>query len=197
MSDVSRFKGRQVRSFSCDPASDVQWAVSATRWLNVTIGSMTEPSFPAETNERILDDTDVGQVIGYRLAQASIATTEQFEQWVGNPLGLRPVEYTVLSVIHQNPGVSGGSIARFLAMTASNMVAWIARLEDKGLVKRESSATDGRRQSLRTTAAGTKLVKAATQRLVEADRRAFHNLSSAEHAMLLELLGKVATRRAR
>ena len=158
---------------------------------------MTQPSHPAETHERLLDDSDVSQVIGYRLAQASISTTELFGQLVGGPLDLRPVEYTVLSIINRNPGVSGGSIARFLAMTASNVVAWLTRLEEKGLVKRESSASDGRRQSLRTTAEGAKLAKAATKKLVDGDRLAFGNLSGAEHAMLLELLGKVAARRAR
>jgi hypothetical protein len=39
------------------------------------------------------------------LAQAAIITTRAFDQVAGGPLGLRPVEFTILQPVHENaPG---------------------------------------------------------------------------------------------
>lgn len=51
------------------------------------------------------------------------------------------------------------------------------------------------KQSLRTTTASAKLAKAATQKLIEGEHKALRGLTSAEHALLVELLGKVAAQR--
>lgn len=158
---------------------------------------MVKPSKPADTTPLgNLGEARMHDVIGYQVAQASIATLGWFERLVGLPMALRPVEYTMLTLIHDNPGVTGARLARALAVTAPNIVTWVSRLEERGLVKRESSATDRRAQSLRTTAAGAKLAGEATRRLLEGEREAFAHLSNAERAMLVELLHKVALRRA-
>jgi DNA-binding MarR family transcriptional regulator len=141
-----------------------------------------------------LDEAGLRQVLGYQLAQATIVTDALYQQHVGGPEGLRPVEYTILTLVAENPGGSQARLARALAVTAPAVTALVERLESRGLVKREQSADDRRAQVLHTTREGAALVKRATQRIVEAERAALQ-LTPGEHAILGELLHKVACAR--
>jgi DNA-binding MarR family transcriptional regulator len=143
-----------------------------------------------------LDEARLHHVLGYQMAQATIVTQAVFMSHVGHPFELRPVEYTVLTLIVENPGGSLARLARALAVTAPNITMWIDKLEARGLVRREPSATDRRAQVLRATPEGEALARQATQRILEAERAALTTLSPAEHAMLVELLHKLACARA-
>jgi DNA-binding MarR family transcriptional regulator len=160
---------------------------------------VTMPSMPTQrqrsqdlTPEGGLGEAALKHIVGYQLAQATITTTEVFQSQVGGPFDLRPVEFTVLTLIHENPGVSGKQLARALAVTPPNITMWIDRLEARGLVARERSATDGRAQHLRATPQGAALARNAVQRLLDGERQAMAALSSAERAILVELLHKAA-----
>ena len=142
-----------------------------------------------------LEEARVHDVIGYQVAQASIATVAAFQRSVGEPLELRPVEYTILALIDENPGVTGARLARALAVTPPNITTWLDKLDKRGLIAREAGTTDRRSQHVKTTKKGSTLVAEATRRLLLQDRELFSNLSAAERAMLVELLHKVALRR--
>jgi len=137
----------------------------------------------------------LNRLIGYQLAQATIAADRVFREQVGRPYDLRPVEYTLLTLIADNPGCSSSAMAQALSLTAPNMSMWIDRLVARGWVQRCPSRTDRRKQELSLSAQGVGLVAAAGARLIEGERSAFHRLSPAERAMLLELLHKVAQHR--
>ena len=57
-------------------------------------------------------------LVGYQLAQATITTSQVFEAQAGRPCDLRPVEFTILTLIQENPDVSASQLARALAVTA-------------------------------------------------------------------------------
>ena len=135
------------------------------------------------------------RLVGYQLAQATIAADRVFRRQVGQPFDLRPVEYTLLALIADNPGCSSSAMAQALALTAPNMSMWIDRLVARGWVQRRTSRTDRRKQELNLSARGATLVAEASARLLEGERAAFQGLSAAERAMLLELLHKVARHR--
>lgn len=157
---------------------------------------------PAKRNARP-DVTPAGRlaeaklhfVLGYQLAQASIVTHELFLRHAGKPFGLRPVEYTVLTLIAENPGGSLARLARALAVTAPNITAIVDRLEAKGWIARTRSQDDRRSQLLHATPQGDELVRKATQGIVEAERGALSQLSPGEQMILVELLHKVACAR--
>ncbi|NJK46180.1 MAG: hypothetical protein HC933_19700 [Pleurocapsa sp. SU_196_0] len=69
----------------------------------------------------------LNQVLGYQLARASILTSGVFSRAVGEPLGLRPVEYTILSLIGEQPGMTAARLARLLSVTAPNITAWLTK----------------------------------------------------------------------
>jgi len=160
-----------------------------------------KPKPPVTAEERTpygrLAESSLHQVLGYQFAQASIVTGQVFDATVGRPMELRPVEYTLLSLVHENPGVSARQLATALAVTPPNITMWVDKLEQRGLVVRERSATDRRAQHLHATAKGVKMAREATHAVREAEAAQIDALTAAERAMLIELLNKVARCRPR
>ncbi len=153
------------------------------------------PARPDVTPAGQLAEAKLHFVLGYQLAQATIVTNGLFIQHAGKPFGLRPVEYTVLTLIAENPGGSQARLARALAVTAPNITAIVDRLEAKGWIARTRSEDDRRSQLLQATPQGEELVRKATQGIVDAERAALSGLSAGEHMILVELLHKVACAR--
>jgi len=141
-----------------------------------------------------LEEAQLHHVLGYQLAQASIVTSALYTRSVGDPFELRPVEYTVLTLISENPGGSLARLARALAVTAPNITTMVDRLEKRGWVARTPSEQDRRSQLLHPTAKGEALVRKTTQLILDAEKTALP-LTPGEHSMLVELLHKVACAR--
>jgi DNA-binding MarR family transcriptional regulator len=142
-----------------------------------------------------LDEAGLQAVLGYQLAQAALVTSALFKAHIGEPFGLRPVEYTVLTLVAENPGGSLAQLARALAVTAPVVTVMIDRLEARGLLAREQSLSDRRTQALHTTAEGEDLVREATKSIIAAEKKTLP-LTAGERAILLELLHKAACARA-
>lgn len=143
-----------------------------------------------------MEEARLQKVLGYQLAQAILVTDAIFFEQVGTPFQLRPVEYTVLTLIAENPGGSLVRLARALSVTPPNITAIVDRLEGKGLIARAPSDQDRRAHVLHVTTKGAELVRKATQRIVAAESEALP-LTAGEQAILAELLHKVALARAR
>lgn len=143
-----------------------------------------------------LEEARLQKVLGYQLAQAAIVTDAIFSEQVGQPFNLRPVEYTVLTLIAENPGGSLVRLARALSVTPPNITTMVDRLESKGLVARSASEEDRRAQVLHVTAKGADLVRKATRKIVQAEGELLP-LTPGEQAILAELLHKVAAARGR
>jgi DNA-binding MarR family transcriptional regulator len=143
-----------------------------------------------------LEEARLQKVLGYQLAQAVIVTDAIFFEQVGTPFNLRPVEYTVLTLIAENPGGSLVRLARALSVTPPNISTMVDRLEAKGLVAREASEKDRRAHVLHVTNKGAELVRKATLKIVQAESEALP-LTPGEQAILAELLHKVAAARSK
>lgn len=130
-------------------------------------------------------------VLGYQLAQAAILTFGVFNPVVRATLELRPVEYTILMLIKENPGISPAKLATWLDVTRPNISLFVDKLERRGLAKRERNLSDGRSQHLHVTEEGAALAVKATQELIEGERKACAALTVVEQAMLAELLHKL------
>lgn len=158
---------------------------------------MPQRTAPDETPAGHLSEAGLQGILGYQIAQAQLSTLDVFQQRIGKPHDLRPVEFTILALVHHNPGVSARQLARALAVTPPNLTNWLERLERRGLVSRERSETDRRTQHVSTTPKGAKIARTAAESVIEGERATFDHLSPAERALLLELLHKVASRRPR
>src|SRR4051812_42875521 len=98
-----------------------------------------------------LEEGGIHGLLGYRLAQAAILTSTAFSSVVGKPLRLRPVEFTILQLVHENTPVTATKLAKALGVTAPGVTIWLDRLEERGLVKRERNETDRRTQNVVVT----------------------------------------------
>jgi DNA-binding MarR family transcriptional regulator len=154
-----------------------------------------KPTRPDATPAGRLVEARLHHVLGYQLAQATISTTVVYMKEVGEPFELRPVEYTILSLINENPDGSSAQLAQALAVTAPNITMWIDKLEGRGLVQRTRNETDKRAQHLRLTPKGATLVAQATEKLLVGEHEALSHLSDGERTILIELLHKVARNR--
>jgi DNA-binding MarR family transcriptional regulator len=142
-----------------------------------------------------VDQSCLAHILGYQIAQADIPTKRAFIKHIGEPLGLRPVEFTILVLVAFNPGVTGKRLAQALAVTAPNITILLDRLSEKGLVERVRSETDRRAQNIHLTATGEKLAKRAHAVSKTMEQEVLRQLSEGERVMLLELLQKVARSR--
>jgi DNA-binding MarR family transcriptional regulator len=144
-----------------------------------------------------LSEAAIHGIVGYQIAQAGIVTDQVFDEQVARSGGLRRVEFTILALVQGNPDVSARQLARALAVTPPNIAIWLDRLETRGLVLRTRSTRDARVQHIRLTRAGAALADRSLQRVREGEQAALSTLSTAERAMLVELLHKVAMSRRR
>jgi DNA-binding MarR family transcriptional regulator len=136
----------------------------------------------------------LADVLGYHIAQAAVVTVGTFERHVGQPLGLRKVEYSLLLLLLANGPQSPKRLGQALALSAPNLTLLLDKLQQRGLLRRERSQTDRRSHNVVLTATGHQLAEdsAAAAAPMEADLA--DRLSHAERLMLIELLRKVAGR---
>ena len=92
-------------------------------------------------------------IIGYRLRRAQLSVFQLFLA-VFEDLKLRPVEYTVLVLIADNPGRKQTEIAEVLGIKRANFVTLVHGLEERNLVERIPSDADKRANALHLTKEG-------------------------------------------
>lgn len=142
-----------------------------------------------------LDQSCLEHVLGYQLAQANVPIRKVFLEHIGEPLQLSTVEFTVLSLVAHNSGVTPKQLSQALAVSAPNITTLLDRLEQRELLTRVRSETDRRAQEIHLTRKGSALARKATEvsRTMELD--VLRHLTEAERGILVELLQKVARHR--
>jgi len=136
----------------------------------------------------------LSDVLGYHVAQAAVTTYGTFESHIGQPHGLRKVEYSLLMLLLANGPLTPKRLGQALALSAPNLTLLLDRLQGRGLIRRERSATDGRSQNIVLTDDGRRLADATAAAAGPMERELDDRLSRAERLMLIELLRKVAGR---
>lgn len=126
------------------------------------------------------------------LAVTLIASTATPRGGLGEPLALRPVEFTILQLVHENHLAGPSHLSNALAISRPGVKQWLDRLEARKLLRREPHETDGRAHKLKLTREGVRILGAAVARLLKADEELLGRLSTGEQHMLIELLKKVA-----
>lgn len=129
-------------------------------------------------------------LLGYNARRAALAIIEVFLQRMA-PYGLRPVDFSVLSVIHHNPGVTSRQLCAALNLLPPNLVGLVQNLQARGLIEKQAHPRDGRAFGLHPTAAARQLMAQAetTAEALEAD--CTRKLQPDERETLLRLLQKI------
>ncbi len=144
-----------------------------------------------ETSE--VDTSYLESLLGYNARRTALAVIAVFLRRM-EPYGMRPVDFSVLSVVAHNPGVTSRQICAALDILPPNLVGMVKSLHKRGLIVRKPHPTDRRAQGLHLSAAGQRLYRDAQQTATQLERNVADRLSSAELETLISLLRKVYRR---
>lgn len=128
--------------------------------------------------------------VGYHLRRASSVVAADFTKVMATT-GVRQVPFAILSVIAANPTIHQGGVASALGIKRANMVVLINELVQAGMVRRETSAADGRYFCLHLTEHGTAVFDEAVERIRVHEDRLLGGLTADERTSLIELLGRI------
>ena len=149
---------------------------------------------PAETtttaNAGELDTAYLETLLGYNARRAALSVIAVFLQRM-EPFGLRPVDFSVLTLIAHNPGITSRQICTALDILPPNLVGMIKSLDKRGLIERRAHPTDRRAQGLHVSAAGKRLQREAQTTATQLERDVSQALTADELQTLNHLLRKV------
>ena len=137
-----------------------------------------------------VDTRYLQSLMGYNARRAALSIIELFLERLA-PYGLKPVDFSVLSTIAHNPGVTSRQLCAALNLLPPNLVGLIQSLEARGLIERKPHPHDGRAVGLHATAKGQALMVQAEQTATELENEKTAKLTPAERKTLLSLLQKI------
>lgn len=105
--------------------------------------------------------------------------------------GLTPVQFAMLNALMDDPGEDQITLAGKVAFDAATSGAVIARLEAKGLLRRDADPKDKRRKLLTATKEGEQVVIAMKAAVANVQGQIMQPLSAKEAEQLTNLLGKL------
>ena len=148
---------------------------------------------PARSNPPIVEEVDTAfleTLLGYNARRAALAVIDVFVQRM-TPFQLKPVDFSVLSLVRHNPGITSRQLCSTLGILPPNLVGMVNAFEKRELVARRPHPRDGRAMGLHLTPAGQKLVRDAEKTAASIEAGVATRLTPAELRQLIALLKKV------
>ncbi|MDB5871367.1 MAG: transcriptional regulator, MarR family-like protein [Ramlibacter sp.] len=156
--------------------------------MKIAASSATRtPAAPAVDQ---VDASYLEGLLGYNARRAALAVIEVFLQRMA-VYDLRPVDFSVLSLVTHNPGITSRQLCTTLGILPPNLVGMINALEKRELIARQPHPRDGRAMGLHLTPAGQKLMRDAERTAAELEAEVATRLSAGEAKTLIRLLKKV------
>ena len=153
-------------------------------------GRASGRALPQLTAVEQVDTSYLQTLLGYNARRAALTIIEAFLERMAE-FGLRPVDFSVMSVIHHNPGVTSRQLCAALNLLPPNLVGLVQSLEARGLIQRLPHPTDGRAMGLHPTPAGRALMQQAEQAATDLEVEKSARLTATQRKTLLELLQKI------
>ncbi|MGY3295189.1 DNA-binding MarR family transcriptional regulator [Bradyrhizobium sp. LM3.6] len=143
---------------------------------------------PRNDADEIGLDALVGHA-GYAVRRFQIWIFQDFVKTLGN-VDIRPTQYSVLTVIGANPGLSQMAVAKRLGIERARLVHLldIISLEQRRLVKRVRSKTDRRSHALHLTAQGETALAKFKRLAAEHERHVEDRIGKENRERLLRIL---------
>ena len=137
-----------------------------------------------------IDASYLETLLGYNARRAAVAVIEVFLARMAL-YALRPVDFSVLSLITHNPGITSRQLCNALGILPPNLVGMINAFEKRELVARRPHPRDGRAMGLHLTTAGQKMMRDAERTAAELEAEVGSRLTPAESRTLIRLLKKI------
>lgn len=146
---------------------------------------------PLTKPQQTLSDDALSHLVGYALVKANLVFGKTFQQAIGRPMSLTPVEFTLLTLLANNQKATQKDIAAQLKVRAPNLTVILNRLSQRGLVTSERNDSDGRSVLIGLSAAGKKLQATAYEISLTMEKPVLSGLNRSDRSTLLELLERV------
>lgn len=137
-----------------------------------------------------VDTTYLETLIGYNARRAALTVIALFLERMA-VYGLRPVDFSVLSLVTHNPGITSRQLCHALGILPPNLVGMINGLQKRALIERRPHPHDRRAVGLHLTPEGQALMRAAEATASELELTATARLTPAERRTLMRLLQKI------
>ncbi len=129
-------------------------------------------------------------LIGYNARRAALAVIGQFLERMA-VYDLKPVDFSVMSVVVHNPGVTSRQLCAALNILPPNLVGLVQSLELRGLLERLPHPHDGRAMGLHPTDKGLSLMEKAEATASELEMNIGSKLTPNQVQTLVTLLQKI------
>ncbi len=129
-------------------------------------------------------------LVGYNTRRAALSIIGVFMERMA-VYDLKVVEFSVLSLVSRNPGITSRQLCATLNVLPPNMVGLIASLERRGLIERRPHPSDGRAMGVHLTPPGAEMTAQAEHTAAHLEEDATARLTAAERKTLIRLLQKV------
>lgn len=129
--------------------------------------------------------------LGYRLSLISRMIERVFENQLSD-LGITRAMWAVLLAVEQDEHCKPSDIAEFVGIDRTAVSRLLRRLEAEGMVRRSDGEEDRRARAVTVTAAGRKVLAAATEAAHQTARWYKRKLTNQEQATLHALLDKLS-----
>ena len=149
------------------------------------VASMVSPKTVA-----MVDASYLQTLLGYNARSVSLQVIELFNERMA-AYDLSPVDFSVLSLVHHNPGITSRQLCSTLSLLPPNLVGKISLMEKRDLLTRKPHPDDGRAIGLHLTTAGSRMMQQAEITATQLELDVGSKLSVAEVKTLLRLLQKV------
>ncbi|OJW70300.1 MAG: MarR family transcriptional regulator [Sphingomonadales bacterium 63-6] len=139
------------------------------------------------------NDAAVGElndIVGFHIRLAHGAVYRHFVETFVD-LGLTQKQVSVLWLVDELPGISQIDLGQRLRMDRATTMTIINRLQARDYVRRERSETDGRKQALYLTEAGTEALARAKQAIGEHEEWLKSRFTAEEVEKLVEMLARI------
>ena len=139
-----------------------------------------------------VDTSFLESLVGYNARRAALVIVEKFLERMA-VYDLRVVDFSVLSLITHNPGITSRQLCATLNIQPPNLVGMVNAMEKRDLIMRLPHPHDARALGLHPTTQGKKLVRQAEQTVTQLEQDVTPGLSQAERKTLIQLLRKIYT----
>jgi DNA-binding MarR family transcriptional regulator len=137
-----------------------------------------------------VDSRYLETLMGYNARRVALKAIGLFSQRMVD-FGLTPVDFSVLSLIGHNPGITSRQLCGALNILPPNLVGKISAMEQRQLIDRRPHPVDGRAVGLHLSEEGQTFMSQAEQAASQLEDDVAGSLTAAEKKTLLRLLKKV------
>lgn len=128
--------------------------------------------------------------VGYALRRAQLWSVTAFLEAM-KEVDLRPTQFSVLILIHENPGIRQTEVCASLGLQKANFVPLLNELQRRGLAERRTGVSDRRSSALHLTTEGEALLARGFELHANWENVIESRLGASGRDQLLELLQKL------